>query len=324
MTALNFMELFKAELAESQKNTATDPKPTSSISDIEQFRLILPPTIGPQSSTCVYYVPSYLNEGEQQRLQKIITDKRFNCKPWNVLTKRKMQNWGGIPHPGGMYAERFPKWLQKVADRLERDSAVPSLPNQCLLNQYQAGQGISAHWDGPLYEEWAAIVSLGSPAVMYFHDRHKEYPTGDDGSDEKTPENGEESDSAATTTTAGTQSSSHHNQTVNPPPECAAFSVLLEPGSLIVFKGVIFTEFTHCIYDNVEDVIRDHCVNKGDCVVGDVIKRQARVSLTLRSVRRVARAVDDLWTDEDKLEAKRREAWWLNSISEKVNQTTAA
>jgi alkylated DNA repair dioxygenase AlkB len=40
---------------------------------------------------------------------------------------------------------------------------------QVLLNSYDAGRGIDRHNDGPLFHPVAAIISLGSSAVLRFH-----------------------------------------------------------------------------------------------------------------------------------------------------------
>ena len=44
----------------------------------------------------------------------------------------------------------------------------PVRPQHVLVNEYQPGQGIDAHRDGPLYEPRVAILSLGSHATFEF------------------------------------------------------------------------------------------------------------------------------------------------------------
>ena len=41
-------------------------------------------------------------------------------------------------------------------------------PNHVLLNEYQPGEGIMAHKDGPLYLNWVVIISLGSNSGFDF------------------------------------------------------------------------------------------------------------------------------------------------------------
>jgi len=40
--------------------------------------------------------------------------------------------------------------------------------NHVLLNEYQFGQGIASHKDGPLYHNVVAVLNLGSSAVIDF------------------------------------------------------------------------------------------------------------------------------------------------------------
>uniref|UniRef100_A0A4X1TFW2 AlkB homolog 6 n=1 Tax=Sus scrofa TaxID=9823 RepID=A0A4X1TFW2_PIG len=71
----------------------------------------------------------------------------FNApKPkWTQLSGRKLQNWGGLPHPRGMVPERLPPWLQRYVDKVSDLSLFGGLPaNHVLVNQYLPGEGIMA------------------------------------------------------------------------------------------------------------------------------------------------------------------------------------
>jgi len=53
-----------------------------------------------------YYVPNFITEEEERQIIKCI-----NSVPqpkWTQLSHRRLQNWGGIPHPKGMIAEEIP------------------------------------------------------------------------------------------------------------------------------------------------------------------------------------------------------------------------
>ena len=60
--------------------------------------------------------------------------------------------------------------MVSVCDELVRCGYFPPEcpPNHVLLNEYQPGQGIDAHKDGPLYAPHVAILSLGSHATFQF------------------------------------------------------------------------------------------------------------------------------------------------------------
>ncbi|KAM8774627.1 alpha-ketoglutarate-dependent dioxygenase alkB homolog 6 isoform 2-T3 [Rhynchonycteris naso] len=73
------------------------------------------------------------------------TSQVFNApKPkWTQLSGRKLQNWGGLPHPRGMVPERLPLWLQRYVDKVSDLSLFGGLPaNHVLVNQYLPGEGI--------------------------------------------------------------------------------------------------------------------------------------------------------------------------------------
>ena len=86
---------------------------------------------------------------------------------WLALPKRKLLLLGGVPHPSGMIAEQLPDWILPCAKRLA-PLFGGTVPNQVLVNAYEAGNGIDAHCDGPLFQPVAAIVSLEAAAMMEF------------------------------------------------------------------------------------------------------------------------------------------------------------
>ena len=42
----------------------------------------------------------------------------FHQKRWTQLANRRLQNWGGVPHPKGMLAEPLPSWLSPLVSRV--------------------------------------------------------------------------------------------------------------------------------------------------------------------------------------------------------------
>uniref|UniRef100_A0A2K6THY0 AlkB homolog 6 n=1 Tax=Saimiri boliviensis boliviensis TaxID=39432 RepID=A0A2K6THY0_SAIBB len=78
-------------------------------------------------------------EQEEYLLRRV-----FNApKPkWTQLSGRKLQNWGGLPHPRGMVPERLPPWLQRYVDKVSDLSLFGGFPaNHVLVNQYLPGEG---------------------------------------------------------------------------------------------------------------------------------------------------------------------------------------
>lgn len=43
---------------------------------------------------------------------------------------------------------------------------MPELPDQLIVNEYPAGEGIEAHIDAPLFTDTIVSISLGSSCIM--------------------------------------------------------------------------------------------------------------------------------------------------------------
>lgn len=55
----------------------------------------------------VNYIPNFITKEEEKEIVQ-----KVNSAPlpkWTQLSHRRLQNWGGIPHPKGMIAEEIPK-----------------------------------------------------------------------------------------------------------------------------------------------------------------------------------------------------------------------
>ncbi|XP_070254930.1 alpha-ketoglutarate-dependent dioxygenase alkB homolog 6 isoform X6 [Myotis yumanensis] len=94
-----------------------------------------------QAPPVIYYVPDFISKEEEEYLLRQV----FNApKPkWTQLSGRKLQNWGGLPHPRGMVPERLPLWLQRYVDKVSDLNLFGGLPaNHVLVNQYLPGEGI--------------------------------------------------------------------------------------------------------------------------------------------------------------------------------------
>lgn len=59
-----------------------------------------------QAPPSAYYIPDFITREEEDYLMQQIY---AAPKPkWKELAHRKLQNWGGLPHPKGMVAEAIP------------------------------------------------------------------------------------------------------------------------------------------------------------------------------------------------------------------------
>lgn len=53
-----------------------------------------------------FYFPNFISEEEEKN---ILDNVYSSPKPkWTYLSNRRLQNWGGIPHPKGMIPEKIP------------------------------------------------------------------------------------------------------------------------------------------------------------------------------------------------------------------------
>lgn len=91
----------------------------------------------------VFYIPDFVTEQEEEMLMRNVY---AAPKPkWTQLSNRRLQNWGGLPHPKGMIMEPLPEWLQRMCTRIYDCGAFGDCsrkPNHVLVNEYLPGQGI--------------------------------------------------------------------------------------------------------------------------------------------------------------------------------------
>ncbi|KAJ8921747.1 hypothetical protein NQ315_010657 [Exocentrus adspersus] len=65
----------------------------------------------------VYYIPNFITESEEA---DIIKNVYTVPKPkWTVLSNRRLQDYGGVPHEKGMILERIPSWLQTYTNKID-------------------------------------------------------------------------------------------------------------------------------------------------------------------------------------------------------------
>ena len=180
-------------------------------------------------------------------------------------------------------SQPLPPPLDEIARELVKRHIFPSSspPNHVLLNEYQPGQGILPHTDGPLYHDRTATLSLNSDVVIEFTKRLSSNEIG----------------RTKTTSTMNSASNNHnetkgddnHHQideeehTTNKPINFIcdqSMTILLKSGSLLVFQGEAYMNYCHGIQmDAWQDVTTDKCLNAPS---GQVVSRGLRYSLTFR------------------------------------------
>jgi alkylated DNA repair dioxygenase AlkB len=116
------------------------------------------------------YLPDYIDTAAEVALIQ-----QIDSQPWLSDLKRRVQHYGykydyrarGISRELKLGA--IPDWLAGLGERLHREGIFAHIPDQVIVNEYLAGQGITPHIDCVLcFGETIASLSLGSHCVMEF------------------------------------------------------------------------------------------------------------------------------------------------------------
>jgi alkylated DNA repair protein alkB family protein 6 len=191
----------------------------------------------------VFYVPDAVSPAVEREL---LAQARCGAAKWTALKSRRLQCYGAPEH-GAM-----PPWLEWLADALVQSGVFERVarPNHALLNEYQPGQGVLAHTDGPCYLPRVACVSLGSVAVISFVERLAPHEIGDR-------------------------------------PAAQLARLLLRPRSLLVFGGDAYDRALHEVPATALDLLdgSEDNLELAGAHRGDVLPRETRLSITMRTWR---------------------------------------
>lgn len=157
-----------------------------------------------------------------------------------LLYSLQFSSLKGLPEKSRV-REELPPWLADISEVLVERKIFPSslAPNHVLINQYQPGEGIMHHTDGPLYHDCVVILTLGFPAVMSFQPRLTTEQIG----------------SASQNSTNSIFNENHSNSNENDVDKIAnapiittgACSILLRPNSLLYFSNEAYSSYLHGI-----------------------------------------------------------------------------
>ena len=208
----------------------------------------------------LYYIPNFITADEEEQL--ISSVQNVPRTRWVQLRNRRLQNWGGQPQAKGMIqTEALPQWLDPFTARVfQMDSGGEIYPretfkfNHCLVNEYESGQGIMPHTDGPAYYPIVTTISLQSPTVIEFY----------------RPIDNEK------------------NEVSSFADRCVA-RVFLEPRSLFIVKDLMYSFYLHGIEELHEDLINRERISNYDRDEEQRLKRTTRISLTIRYVEKTTK-----------------------------------
>ncbi|SEH02046.1 2OG-Fe(II) oxygenase superfamily protein [Nonomuraea solani] len=121
----------------------------------------------------LHYVSDWLASDSCATLLSAIDD-----APWSAQLRRRVQHYGHRYDYGRRSVTRdaqvspappIPNWAGQYAARLVSEGLMEAEADQVIINEYQPGQGISAHVDCvPCFGPVVAAISLGSACVMDF------------------------------------------------------------------------------------------------------------------------------------------------------------
>ncbi|MFD4137814.1 alpha-ketoglutarate-dependent dioxygenase AlkB [Streptomyces sp. NPDC058572] len=102
----------------------------------------------------------------------------IDSEPWSTELRRRVQHYGHRYDYGSRSvsadhtvsaAAPLPYWAQEQARLLVQEGIMETTPDQVIVNEYEPGQGISAHLDCvPCFGPVVAAITLGSGCVMDF------------------------------------------------------------------------------------------------------------------------------------------------------------
>jgi alkylated DNA repair dioxygenase AlkB len=118
----------------------------------------------------LHYFPDYIDAKTEEFLLK-----KIDNEYWLSDLKRRVQHYG---YKYDYKARRItpdlqigsiPDWLAGLCSELCSKKIFAKIPNQVIINEYQAGQGITPHIDCmPCFGETIASISVYTPCVMEF------------------------------------------------------------------------------------------------------------------------------------------------------------
>jgi len=127
------------------------------------------------------YRKSFIGGHEESKLMSLIDKQK-----WSLELSRRTQQYGYAYNYSAVYesedrsasrllpGEPMPDWLDTLCLRLYEEGYFPWKPDQIIINEYKAGQGIAAHTDhSGSFKDVIASLTLNSGVIMIFRNFQK-------------------------------------------------------------------------------------------------------------------------------------------------------
>lgn len=118
----------------------------------------------------LHYLPGFLTPIQQNDALSHIFDAE-----WMYDLERRVQHYGwrydyrAKNIARDMHIGFLPSWLNNIAKRLYHETELfDDVPDQAIVNEYEAGQGIAMHVDRKCFGKAIATISLGDAWKMDF------------------------------------------------------------------------------------------------------------------------------------------------------------
>jgi len=117
----------------------------------------------------LWFCRDFVSTKEEQRLIAY-----FDQQEWNCTLRRRTQHYGyEYDYRSSSATQRaaaIPEQVEFLTERLVNHERFPERPDQMIVNEYQPGQGISAHTDRRnIFKDGIFTLGLGSDCIMNFH-----------------------------------------------------------------------------------------------------------------------------------------------------------
>jgi alkylated DNA repair dioxygenase AlkB len=120
------------------------------------------------------YMPDYITQEEHNFLWQSV-----NAEKWLDDLKRRVQHYGYKYNYKARFIDytmkigELPSWVTSLAEKLKDNNFMQNTPDQLIINEYLAGQGIANHVDcEPCFGDTIISLSLGSTCVMDFINKY--------------------------------------------------------------------------------------------------------------------------------------------------------
>ncbi|WP_444933444.1 alpha-ketoglutarate-dependent dioxygenase AlkB [Microbulbifer sp. JTAC008] len=122
------------------------------------------------------YIEEFISKEEEQFLLNSLDNEE-----WLTSLKRRVQHYGYRYDyktrfvDSSLYLGALPDWSTKILSRLHAKESISETFDQLIINEYEPGQGISAHIDCvPCFKETIVSLSIGSQAEMVLGNKQVE------------------------------------------------------------------------------------------------------------------------------------------------------